>query len=114
MSLVSVVLTTRVRAILNDAGATSWTDAQLYPWHSDAVREILRRRSDARVKSDGTELAMVETTALSETRILSDNWIPAETDYVCARAFEMDAGDQRDMTRSKHHWQNFERLVGQM
>lgn len=111
MSKISVVITDRVRIVLDDAAKSDWTDPQLLLWFNDARRTIISARPDTRIAADGTEIAFTEKTKISETRQLGDEWIPAEVDYVASRAFEQDAGDKRDMDRSAHHWDNFSRYI---
>ena len=107
MSKVSVVITDRVRILLDDAAKTDWGDPLLFLWYDDAVKIIVSKRDDAKLASDGTEITFVLITALTDDNQLDDKWIPALTDYICARAFDEDSGDKRDIERSEHHFNNF-------
>jgi hypothetical protein len=111
MSTIDDVITKRVRILLDDEAKADWDDEVLFLWYDDARRIIVSRRDDAKLDTSGAEITFVDVTALNNTAQLADQWIPALTDYICARGFEDDAGDKRDLDRSEHHMKNFFNLI---
>ena len=95
------------RDILNDASTPyRWSDAQLLRWLSDGQREVYRRRPDLFMQL-GAMVAPSDLSATTDDLDVGEAQRAALTDYVCARAFMVDADHDDNLARSTAHMNLF-------
>ena len=103
----------RARRILADTVTTyRWSDAILLDILNDGVREIWERRADSRYSTSGVlQTSYTEIASLGSNLAVLSPWRDALVEWVCWRAFAMDADDQENMGRAKYHGTEFQRQV---
>ena len=110
------IIDSRVRKILNDPETPTtpgenptWATADLITWWNDFVRLLYKMRPEARLDDNGVEIPFSLATAKTDTAIVEAAWaISAGIDYLCYRAFSMEAGDGRDAERAQFHYDQFQ------
>lgn len=105
----------RARYVLKDQveGALRWTDTEVCLFIQDGQREIIRRRPELYLTSDGaqSDTALIPDPGAVEvgtTLHLHPSFDGAILDYVLARCFAKDAGDNDNKARSQYHLEQFE------
>jgi hypothetical protein len=102
----------RARDMLADnTGTPRWTDAQLLELLNDGQQEVWSRRNDVRWSSAGVYQSggVTAATATSDALDIDVRFRAALANYISYRAFEFDADDQANQSRSSRHFQIFEK-----
>jgi len=101
--LVSDVISS-VRTNLQDTVATyRWSDAELLGYYNAGIRDIAKRRPDARIDSSGNMIVLTDATATTDTSILDSAWKAALEFYIIYRAFDKDSDETMDVARRDTH-----------
>jgi len=108
----TTVITNRVRPILDDEYADGnatqrWTDAILLAWLNDGQRLVADLRPESLLSAAYTMTTYADLAAIGSTSVLPDRYQEALVDYVCARALNEDAQDERDLARADSHFKQF-------
>ena len=102
----------RARHILDDtdSGSYRWTDALLFDFLNDGVQCIANLRPDALLTGNYTRGEITEVTLGGNDIDIDDGnnrYRDALVDYVCSRAFAIEAQDRRDLARADSHARAF-------
>jgi hypothetical protein len=97
------VITNRARVILDDTVLATyrWTDAVLLAWLNEGARLIAEKRPESLLTAPYTMATYADISALANTVILPDKYRDALVDFVCSRALDQEAQDERDLARSQ-------------
>lgn len=94
-----------VRGLTKDPSpGARWTDAQLMGYIADGVRYLQTRHAESRVDEDGVLMGILSGTPASNADLpLGDLYYAPLLAYACARCFETDAGNERDLKLAQMH-----------
>ncbi len=101
----------RTRVLINDTGSTRFTNASMFLWLSDAVREVRRLRPSTTLDTDGNLTTFTEITGTGDTIPLDDDWRNTITNYMCYRGFSEDAVDQATKNKATHYYNLFNEML---
>ena len=106
------VITDRARYLLADTvtGASQrWSDTILVQWLNDGGALIVDMAPSSILTAPYTlgTWTNITSATMSTTLSLADRYQESLVDYVCARAYAQDAQDERDLDRSRRHFEQF-------
>ena len=95
----------KARLALNDAdsGNYRWPTVDLLGYVNDAIRELLRDRSDLRLSEIGLLTDLGPVALASDTVDLADTFLGPLSDFVAFRAFAEDSADTANAGRAEWH-----------
>lgn len=111
------VISNRARHILADVYADGdpsqrWGDTILMAWLNEGTRIIAEKRPESLLTAPYAQSAYADISTIGATVIIPDKYRDALVDYVCAKALSQDAQDERDLARSKYHYDQFVAKAG--
>jgi len=100
------------RVAINDVGATTNTNAKIFPILRLALIQIFNDVPEVRIQDNGTRASIPEQfTALSDVVPLPEEYLMPAIDYSAYRYFLGDSGSARDEARAKEHLSSYNRFM---
>ena len=102
----------RTRTFLkDDVEPYRLSNADFFPWISDALQEMEARRPDLLLQSDGTFLAVADIAAVGDTINFPDRTREAIACYTAYRSYITEDADRHNMNQASFHLGQFERKL---